>query len=172
MNLFHAVLEHGRQTDLAYKARSLPDLAGNYSLLRWIRLRAVACHLTTGQRGRLTAGNGSAKLIKCDLLRRRVGSEQNAKRFPLDTTHAVPEDYRSCAVSLQILPLPAAQRQRITSGSCACWADNSMCICLNILIIFSISTQMFFRLVKRQVPFTKPLHHRIQNFRIHNSSAK
>jgi len=66
VNLFHPDSEHGRQTNLVYKALSLPDLAGDDSLFKRIRLRAVVRHLTTGQRGRITAGKAFAKLIKYD----------------------------------------------------------------------------------------------------------
>ena len=51
VTLFHAVLENGRQTNLTYKALSLPDLAGNYSLSSGFACELLFAALQQGSEG-------------------------------------------------------------------------------------------------------------------------
>ena len=81
------------QPDLQGALAARPCWQG--SPFKRIRLRAVACRLTKGQRGRITAGNGSAKLNQ--LARSGAGwaVKQYAGQFLMDTAHAAPGDYHS-----------------------------------------------------------------------------
>ena len=51
VNSFLAVLEHGGQTNLTYKALSLPDLAGSYSLSYGFACGLLLAALQKGSEG-------------------------------------------------------------------------------------------------------------------------
>ena len=82
-------------------------MLANYSLLKWLRLLAVARCLTTGQRGRITAGKGFAELIKYDC------SAQGGQRATTSFSWTVPTLRREATVfappALRFY-FPAAQR--------------------------------------------------------------
>jgi hypothetical protein len=106
---FSATHVNGGQTDLAYKALLLPDFAGNDSLLISIHLRAVACRLTTGQRGRILAGNEPAKLIKYACSAQGGGE----LRFLLRIAPTLRRETNGFAPPASRFYFPAAQRQAL-----------------------------------------------------------
>jgi hypothetical protein len=82
-------------------ALSRPTLLADDSLLRLIRLRAVASvHYNRAARAH-TCWHGICQIDKVRLLRRRVGDEQ--RTFLMDSAHAAPGSCRFCIVNLQVL---------------------------------------------------------------------